>query len=93
MPSTRDDDLRSLLGELPWILLGVVLVLFAAWFVETVGHLLLDIFERVFIHGLELSLSYELYGALRDLLGLATAVVRWTGLLALLGYVVRRAMA
>jgi len=93
MPSTRDADLRWLLGELPWILLGVVLVLLATWFVETVGHLLLDIFEWVFIHGLDLRLSYELYGLLLDLLELATAVVRWTGLLVLLGYVVRRATA
>ena len=93
MPSTRDADLRWVLGELPWILLGVVLVLFATWFVETVGHLLLGIFERVFVHGLGLNLSYELYELLRDLLGLATAIVRWTGLLALGAYVVRRAAA
>ncbi|MFC4405073.1 hypothetical protein [Haloarchaeobius iranensis] len=93
MPSTRDADRRWLLGELPRILLGVLAVLTATWFVETVGHLLLDIFESVFVHGLGLALSYELYGLLLDGVDLATAVVRWTGLFALGAYVVRRATA
>ncbi|WP_440988254.1 hypothetical protein [Haloarchaeobius baliensis] len=91
MPSTRDADLRWLLGELPWILLGVVLVLSATWFVGAVTGLLIDIFEAVFIRGLGLPLSYEFMGWLYDLAGLATAVVRWGGLFALGAYVVRRA--
>lgn len=93
MPSTRDADLRWLLGELPWILLGVVSILLATWFVETVGHLLLDLFESVFVHGLGLALSYEFYGLLLDGVDLATAAVRWTGLFGLAAYVVRRATA
>lgn len=93
MPSTRDADLRWLLGELPWILLGVVLVLTATWFVGTVADVLVDLFVAVFVSGLGLPLSYEFVGLLHDLGDLATAVVRWGGLFALGAYVVRRAAA
>jgi hypothetical protein len=93
MPSTRDADRRWLLDELPWILLGVLAVLTATWFVGTVADLLVDLFEAVFIDGLGLPLSYEFVGLLADLADLATAVVRWTGLFALGAYVVRRATA
>lgn len=93
MPSTRDDDVRWVLGELPWLLLGVVLVLVSVWFVETVAEFVLDVFEAVFMRGLGLPLSYEFVGLLHDLVRLGASVVRWTGLLALAGYVVRRATA
>ncbi|WP_435348227.1 hypothetical protein [Haloarchaeobius sp. HRN-SO-5] len=91
MPSTRDEDLHWVVGELPRLLLGVVLILFVAWFVESAFDLVSMLF-----HGLLDPFFHRPYDPVRWFRRLGdwfASVVRWTGLLALGGYVVRRATA
>ncbi|WP_435334496.1 hypothetical protein [Haloarchaeobius sp. TZWWS8] len=88
-PSTDRD---WLLSELPRIAVAVFAVLFAAWFVEAVIVLLVQtlVFEALahLLNSRLFSEVGELVGVFASLLG---DVVKWTGLVAVVAYTVRRA--
>ncbi|WP_435365388.1 hypothetical protein [Haloarchaeobius sp. DYHT-AS-18] len=90
--SLPQDDIDWVYAELPRMLVGVILVLFASWLVHFALDLVfVDLFLRPLAQTLDgrsiFALADEV-AAFADFLG---TVVKWTGLLAVLGYVVRRA--
>ncbi|WP_267641506.1 hypothetical protein [Haloarchaeobius amylolyticus] len=90
--SLPQDDIDWVRAEIPRMLVGVLLVLFASWLVHFALDLVfVDLFLRPLGHTLDGGSIFALadeVSAFADFLG---TVVKWTGLLAVLGYVVRRA--
>ncbi|WP_439028153.1 hypothetical protein [Haloarchaeobius sp. DT45] len=90
--SLPEDDIDWVRAELPRMLVGVVLVLFASWLVHVALNLLLaDLFIGFLARLLNSYLLFDLGRLVGEFADFLAVVVKWTGLLAVLGYVVRRA--